>query len=159
MAAVRALLIALVLYGCNAAPPPPPAPPTLDVVGLISTVEIHNGFVRYGLADGSNWNFPDGTYRLVGFGGHGGKLLVVGRDSEGQFIATFMTQDGLPTDCYFENATGIERGAYVEMRGILWAKAPGLVSSVPVPPLGWAYPGGTRFCLSDAAQVTATVGR
>lgn len=157
MAAVRALLIALVLYGCSAAPPAPSAPPTLDVVGRISAVEIHTGFVRYGLADGSTWDFPDGTYRLVGDGGHGGRLLVVGRDSQGQFIATFMTQDGLPADCYFENATGIERGAYIELRGILWAKAPAFSSDVLVPPVGYAYLSGTRFCLDATARVTRAV--
>lgn len=157
MVAVRALLIALVLCGCNAAQPPPSAPPTLDVVGLISTVEIHVGFVRYGLSDGSTWDYPDGTYRLVGFMGHGGKLLVVGHDSQGQFIATFMTQDGLPADCYFENATGIERGAYIELRGILWAKASGYSSSVLVPSFGHAYQAGTRFCLDATARVTRAV--
>lgn len=100
---------------------------------------------------------PTEGYRQLtshGWGGFG--LVIVGEDREGAFVAGFMTQDGLPSDCYVENGEGVERGSYIESSGVLWAKAPSFNSPIH-PALGESYPGGTRFCFNDRGLVATVI--
>lgn len=152
--AVVAVLVAA-LSSCSGQAPTL-FPPTLERVGLIVTAEAHSGFVRFTLSDGGTWEARTGAYRAIGHDGGGG-LLVAGRDQHGRFLAIFPTQDGLPSDCYVENATGVERDAYIELRGVLWDKAPDFTSAVPIPSVGGEYASGTRFCLNEFGRVAATV--
>jgi hypothetical protein len=153
----RLLLTAVVLGSCSTQPGAPP-PPTIEVVGLIRSVEIHPGFVRYLLEPDRVWDAQDGRYRVLRPGAGGGELLLAGTDLQGSFVATFQTQDGLPSGCYVENAVGIERGAYLEIRGVMWAKEPGFASDPEIPARDAEYPSGTRFCFDAAGRVASAVG-
>jgi hypothetical protein len=53
---------------------------------------------------------------------------------------------------------GIERGAFIETQGILWAKAASFVAPMQ-PKLGSAYPTGTRFCFNALGLITGVIGR
>lgn len=65
---------------------------------------------------------------------------------------------GLPDDCYVENEVGIDRGAYIESRGVLWLKALSFAAAEIVQP-NQAYPAGTRFCFDDSGEITSTIAR
>jgi hypothetical protein len=69
-------------------------------------------------------------------------------------MACFVPQGGLPDNCYVENDPGVDRGAFVEILGILWRKAPGFVATVPS---GVPYPTGTRFCFDATGRIGGTV--
>ncbi|MEP6470035.1 MAG: hypothetical protein ABJC24_09720 [Chloroflexota bacterium] len=88
------------------------------------------------------------------WGGFG--LVILGDDQAGPFVAAFMAQEGLPSDCYVENGEGIERGSSIESSGVLWAKAPTFNSPVH-PALGESYPGGTRFCFNERGLVASVI--
>jgi hypothetical protein len=88
--------------------------------------------------------------------GWDGPLVVLGYDAEGQFVASFMPQGGLPDDCYVENAMGTEWGRYVELRGVLWAKADTFPSD-GIPGYGEQYSTGTRFCFNADGKVGSLV--
>lgn len=154
---LASLVVAVGLVACTTERARP-APPTIEVAGLIETVEIHAESVRYRLADGRTWEAPNGVYRTVRPGSTGGGLLVAGTDAAGRFVATFSTQDGLPKDCYVENATGIDWRDGIELRGIYWVKDAGFTSDVSVPEAGAAYPSGTRFCLDGGGRITSAIG-
>jgi hypothetical protein len=81
-------------------------------------------------------------------------LVVIGADAQGPFVASFMTQGGLPDDCYVENDPGVDRGSHVEILGILWRKSPGFAAKIPY---GTGYTPGTRFCFDEHGQVASIV--
>ena len=132
---------------------PAPSPPTLQAVGIVTDVRYYEDHARYVFSDGSVHEVP-ASYRQVG---DPGALVIIGFDEAGPFVASFPLQGGLPPDCYRENAVGIERGAYIEAEGILWAKAPGFMSA-ETPALDTKYLPGTRFCFNDRGLVAYVVG-
>lgn len=149
-----ASLVALVRCGQEAGPAP--SPPTIQAVGIATDVRFYPDFARIVFADGTVQDVPT-SHRQIGES-PGLGLVIIGFDSTGPFVASFPTQDGLPADCYRANTTGIERGAYIEIEGVLWAKAPSFASAT-VPEIGSAYPGGTRFCFNDRGMVAAVIDR
>jgi hypothetical protein len=154
-----ALGLALGLAACAPASLPAPSPPSISRVGIVTGLDLGNDFVRYTFDDGSTMQFDPTAYRQLtddGWGGFG--LVVIGFDADGQFVAAFPTQDGLPTDCYVENYEGIERGDYIQMHGVLWKKAPGF-DDADLPDAGTAYPGGTRFCFNEHGEVSGIIPR
>jgi len=144
----------LALSGCAKEAGPAPSPPILQAVGVATDVRLYEDHTRFVFADGTVEEVP-ATYRQIGES-PGSGLIIIGFDASGQFVASFPTQAGLPADCYRENRTGIERGAYIEMEGVLWAKAPSFTSAA-APANGSAYPGGTRFCFNDRGLVVAVI--
>ncbi len=145
-------LLALVLAACGAATL---APPTILRAGIASEVSTDGSSVEIRFASGPPTRLSLAGLRLV-TGGVGGELVVLGSDAAGPFLAGFTTQDGLPSGCYVENARGIDRGGFIEVRGILWQKSAAIEDPVG-PGTGRAYPSGTRFCLDETAAIWAVV--
>jgi len=131
-------------------------PPRIEVAGVVIGAREDAVSARYTLSDGRVWTANKDVYRLLTVG-WSGDLLVAGTDTDGQFVATFMRQDGLPADCYVENRPGVEWGDYIEIRGVLWPKAPGFRAGGDVPSRGSAYEGGTRFCFDRDGLIASTV--
>lgn len=154
LAAVLLLLGALTACGSQAGPAP--SPPAVAAVGIATDVQIHADGTRLVFADGSVHEVPS-SYRWIGEAPGLSWLVIIGSDGEGNFVASFPLQDGLPPDCYRENAVGIDRGAYIEAEGVLWAKAPDFSASAH-PDTGSAYPAGTRFCFNERGLVSGTIG-
>ena len=152
-----AMFGAACLSSCSLAPDltSPPAPPAIEFAGIPD--EVHLGrTITYVLADGGTLEIEPAGYREIGLAGWSGELVVLGWDAEGAFVAGFMRQAGLPDDCFVESATGLDRGAFIEMRGVLWAKSSRFDAAEPVAP-GTAYPSGTRFCFDDEGEITSTI--
>jgi hypothetical protein len=150
-----AAVLFAVLAGCASGAKPAPSPPTIEAVGVATDVRIYADRTRNVFADGNVHEVPASDRQL----GDGGlfDLVVIGSDAEGRFVLTFPLQADLPPDCYRENGVGIERGAHIELWGILLEKAPGFSSPVETA-IGAEYPGGTRFCLNDHGLVTSVIG-
>jgi len=153
--ALAGLLMATALAGCGLLASPPPDPPVIDHVAVPTDVLIGQT-VQYTFTDGAHLEVDPATYRTLtphGWGVPGG-LVIVGSDTSGLFVAAFSTQEGMPADCYVENAPGRARGAYIETRGVLWAKDP----SVPTRDDGSAYGSGTRFCFNERGVIDRITG-
>ena len=147
----RAALL-LALTGCGLIPSPAPNPPTILAAGVVTDAKVGQT-IEYTYADGTTREVnPDG-YRQLTPAGWSGPLVILGHDDTGLFVASFMTQDGLPSTCYFENAEGIARGSYIETRGVQWPKA----SSVASTASGSAYPIGTRFCFNERGVIDGLI--
>jgi hypothetical protein len=125
------------------------------MVGVVAEAELGNT-VRYVFTDGRTTEVVTANYRVLTPHGWDGELVVLGQDQAGDFVASFSTQADMPADCYVENSKGVDRGAYVQLRGVLWRKASGFQSATQ-PPNGAAFPGGTRFCLDDQGLITNAV--
>lgn len=154
------LLIVLysLVFGCAEPLASPPSPPRIEMAGVIEEVHISDPDRTYVLVDGRRWEGRVDQVRVVmDWGGGQGDLFVSGSDAEGQFIALLGHQDGLPADCHFTPDAGIERGRYVQIRGILWPKSSSFKSTINVPSPGQSYPGGTRFCFDDRGEVVLTL--
>jgi hypothetical protein len=146
--AALVLGVLLALTGCGLEANPAPHPPTILSAGVITDAKVGQS-IEYTYADGTTREVnPDG-YRQLTPGGWFGPLVILGHDDSGPFVASFMTQEGLPSTCYVENAEGIARGSYIETRGVLWAK----VSFVTSPASGSSYPIGTRFCFNEQGVI------
>jgi hypothetical protein len=150
------LVAAVLLAACSGPQGSPPAASTIDMIGLISDFRIHSDGVAVTLENGQTWEGLNGTYRTVM--DWGAKLLVVGHDAEGVWIATLGPQGGLPDSCYFTPEPGTEWGDGIAIGGVLWPKASSF-SAETTPSVGSEYPGGTRFCLDGAGQVTSVIPR
>jgi hypothetical protein len=146
----------LLMVGCNQAQTPAPSTPTIDAVGVATDVRIYAEHMRITLDDGSVHEISP-SYRQLGEC-CGFWLTIIGSDGQGPFLASFPTQDGLPADCFRENAVGIERGRYIETQGVMWAKAP-TFAAPDTPDAGSMYPAGTRFCFNAQGMVASTIGR
>ena len=159
--AARSLLVlgaSLLLVSCESVSPPPPGPPVLEFVGKPRETRIAAATVTYVLADGGTLEVDVAGYRVLGPHEWSGELVILGSDADGMFVASFLPQDGLPDDCYVENEVGIDRGSYIEVRGVLWRKAPSFVAAEPVTP-DHRYPAGTRFCFEDSGEISSTIAR
>lgn len=148
------LAAAVLLIACAGPQASHPAASTIDVVGLISAQRIYADEVVFTLENGETWSGQTGTYRTVM--DWGAKLLVVGHDAEGQWIATLGPQGGLPESCYFTPEPGTEWADGIAIAGVLWPKAAEF-SPDATPAVGSDYPAGTRFCLNTAGQVASII--
>jgi hypothetical protein len=156
--AVAGITVA-VFGGCSlASPTRAPSPPTIRAIGILADVQISDPDRTYILDDGRTFDVSTRTTRLL-FDGGPGQPFVLGTDGAGQFVAVFAHQDGLPEGCYIPGigAHAIERGAYVEIGGVLWQKAPTFQSPVALPGLGASFDTSLRFCFDEQAQVTSIV--
>lgn len=147
---------ASLLASCAATPPPPSAPPVIEFVGIPTESRLGVTTATYVLADGGILEVDIADYRVLGPHEWSGELIILGSDAGGPFVASFMPQDGLPDDCYVENEVGIDRGTYIETRGVLWRKALSFAAAEVVLP-NQAYAAGTRFCFDDSGEITSTV--
>lgn len=157
--ALRLLGVMVLVSAC--APPPslPPAPPTIQVVGMLADAQIADPERTYGLADGRAIKISTADTRVV-FEGGPGHPFVQGIDARGPFVASFSGQEGRPADCHIIPANGgqgIERGAFIELEGILWRKFEDFASEVPIPTSGRPYVGIGAFCFNEVAEVTNAV--
>lgn len=147
-------LAAVLLAACSGSEASQPPASTIVSVGLISEQRIYSDRVVFTLENGETWEGQTGTYRTVM--DWGAKLLVVGHDAEGLWIATLGPQGGLPESCYFTPEPGTEWSDGIAIGGVLWPKASSF-SADTTPSVGNEYPGGTRFCLDEAGQVTSVI--
>lgn len=158
MEAVRPLLavfIAALVWGCTSIAPTTLTPPLIEAVGRLASVEQGGNDVAYVFAEGRRVFFSTQERRLL-TPIPGGEFAVLGTDAIGPFAAAYMAQGGLPADCFVDNSLGIDRGTFVELRGVLWRKASDFVSFQPMAP-NTAYPQGTRFCFDERAEISRTV--
>ena len=154
--ALAIMIGASLLASCTFTPPPPTAAPVIEFAGIPTETFLGATTATYTLADGGTLEVDMADYRVVGPHDWSGDLIVLGSDADGLFVASFMTQGGLPEDCYVENAVGIDRGTHIETRGVLWRKAGSFVAAQLVLP-DEVYPAGTRFCFDDTGEITSTV--
>lgn len=154
-ARIIAAISVATLASCASTPPPPDAPPVIEYAGTPADVRIGQSVV-YVLPDGGTLEIEPAGVRTLGTTDWTGDLVILGSDAEGQFVASFMRQGGLPDSCYVENATGIDRGEYIEVRAVLWRKSPAFAPAVAVS-RDTVYPPGTRFCLDGEGMVASTV--
>lgn len=161
LSAAGPLLAVLALAACASAPGiAPPAPPVIETTGVTAEIRVAQPDWTFVLEDGRTFMVNEADTRIL-FAGGLGDPFVLGRDATGRFVAVFSNQDGLPDDCHIippdADNVGIERGAHIEIRGVLWQKANGFVAADGLPALGTAYESGTRFCFDSKARVFATI--
>ena len=158
--AAAGAVLALTSCASSATPMPRPAvpgPPQIEFAGVVTDVRTYADRVEFTDAGGVVHSVRDpDAYRDVGWSGWDGPLLILGRDADGPFVAGFMTQDGLPPDCYVQRERGVERGSHIEIDGILRRKAPSLGASIG---FGEPYPPGSRFCLGGNGMIDRVIGR
>jgi hypothetical protein len=135
-------------------PPTTLIPPVIEMAGIVADARSIDATSEYTLDDGRSFTVTRGPDRILGR--PGGGLVVLGHDRDGRFLAGFPTQGGLPDDCYVDNSEGVDRGAFVELYGVLWRKSPAFVAAQLVRP-DHEYPGGTRFCFNADGLVSGTV--
>lgn len=155
------LAVAVLVATCGTPPPPslPPAPPTIQLVGMLAEAQVADPDRVYILEDGRKIEISTADTRVV-FEGGPGHPFVQGIDALGPFVATFSGQEGRPADCHIIPANGgqgIERGAFIELEGILWGKGAGFASEVAVPPIGQRYEDVGAFCFNQEAEITSAV--
>lgn len=131
-------------------PPPPREPPVIEFAGIPTEVRIGQTY-GFTLPDERDLEIHPNNVRLP-TGSTSGTLYVIGRDAEGRFIVPFMTQGGMPDGCYVAFEPGVDRGAFIEIAGILWAESPDLDPAERLQPNN-PYPLGTRFCVDESARV------
>lgn len=146
-------LVAALIAACQATAPL--QPPTIVRAGVAASVSTDGSAVHITFVVGPPVTLSLDGLRLV-TGGVGGELQIIGSDADGPFLAGFTAQDGLPPDCYVDNAQGINRGQYIELRGILWQKA-SAIDDPEKPGVDQAYPGGTRFCFGESGAIFAVI--
>jgi hypothetical protein len=147
------LLVAVLSWAC-AAPAITPRPPLIEAAGKVSSVNVSNDTIDYVFTDGRHFNFSTNDRRLL-TPTAGGEMAILGVDATGPFAAAYTTQGGLPADCYVDNSAGVDRGPYIELRGVLWQKAPTFEPAQEVG-LNGTYPRATRFCFNEPGQMTRT---
>jgi len=153
---LAAVWIVALLAACTGSQPVRPPSSTIEAVGLIADARFYPDRVVYRLESGHVWEGQIGSFRSVM--DWGAKLLVVGSDADGRWVATLGTQGGLPDTCYFTPEVGTDWGDGIAIGGVMWEKAPGF-SADPTPTVGRDYPGGTRFCLNTRGEVSTVIAR
>jgi hypothetical protein len=159
--ALVALVTTLTIAGCSLDEPvpPAPAPPTIQVVGILSSYGIADPMRTMVLEDGRTFEISTDVTRVV-FDGGLGHPFVLGTDGTGPFLAGFASQEGRAADCHIVPAgggQGIDRGPFIEIEGILWHKSPDFRSEIAMPALGQRYTGVGAFCFNELAEVFAAV--
>lgn len=130
-----------------------PGPSVLRLVGAIAQQETRDQTTSYRLANGRDVTVDASSDRLIVDTGGSPAILVMGRDSHGDWAAVVGHQDGTPPDCYILRDRGYELGDSIAIDGVRWPKAASFESGGQAPPIAHPYPGGTRFCLDDQARV------
>lgn len=156
---VAIVLAASLLGGCSSdSAPSPPSPPTIQAIGILADEHAADPTRTYILADGRTFEVSIETTRVL-FEGGLGQPFVLGTDASGPFVGVFTHQDGLPEDCHLAGIgpDAIERGAFIEIKGVLWRKASTFLSSAALPALDARFDGSIRFCFNDRAEVSYTV--
>jgi len=156
---VAIVLAVSLLGGCTSDPAPsPPGAPTIQAIGILVEEHIADPNRTYILADGRTFEVSIETTRVL-FEGGLGQPFVLGTDASGPFVGVFSHQDGLPEDCHLAGTgpDAIERGAFIEIKGVLWRKAPSFVPSTDLPAVGTRYDGSNRFCFNDQSEVAYIV--
>jgi hypothetical protein len=156
-------LILAAVSGCSLTAPsppgvaPPPTIPEIMQIGTVAEIRIADPHRVYVLEDGREIEISTDTTRVL-FEGGLGQPLVHGRDIGGDFLAVFTAQGGLPADCHLPGIghTGTDRGAYIEIAGVLWPKA-STFHSTEISAIGRPYAGSTRFCFNEQAEVAYAV--
>lgn len=135
------------------------SPPIFEAVGILADERIADPDRTYALADGRRFQVSMLHTRELFNGGGQGRTFVLGSDATGPFVGIFGRQDGLPEDCNIPGigASGIERDAFIEIKGVLWRKAPTFDQASVPGSAGTAYPPSTRFCFDERARVSSTV--
>jgi hypothetical protein len=128
-------------------------PPVIEMVGLVASESVDGGTFHYTLVDGRSFTVSRENVRMFGNAGFG--LVILGSDRDGRFLGGFSPQGGLPADCYVDNSPGVDRGAFVELHGVLWSKSRGFVPAQFVLP-DYPYPDGTRFCFDVNGHLAST---
>lgn len=148
------LLMALVASGCSGTQPPLAQ---IFTIAKVAEIRIADPMRTYVLSDGRTVEISTLTTRVL-FEGGIGDPFVHGRDSSGDFVAVFTSQDGLPPDCHIPGIgnSGTDWGTHIEIAGVMWQKAV-TFHSTSTPLRGDLYPSPTRFCFNEAAQVAYTV--
>lgn len=154
--AVIGLALVMIVGGCAASASQPIDPPRIEMVGMPTEVRIGATTIEYEFADGETRRIDPNGWRAITPHAWGGELVILGTDANGPFVAAFLPQGGLPDDCYVENDMGTDRGSHIEIREILWRKAPDFTPASPVS-AGDTYPFGTRFCFTDEGMIGSTV--
>ena len=131
-----------------------PGSADIEFAGLATDLRISGEHYEFTDASGVVHAIEIDDYRQVTEHGCCIDLVVIGADAQGPFVASFMTQGGLPDDCYVENDPGVDRGSHVEILGILWRKSPGFAATIPD---GTGYTPGTRFCFDEHGRVASIV--
>lgn len=157
------LFASLLLAGCDpepqpsalATPTPTPTPGISEItaVGVVVEESDRAPITEFLLQDGRALSYDLSVVRVVERGGGEPRLLVAGRDSDGEWLAVVGHQDGTPPGCHVLNQRGYELGPSIAIAGIRWPKAPTLSWPGQVPPIGQPYPANARFCLDDAGRV------
>lgn len=148
------MTVAAVLLAACSAPAIRPPSPTIEAAGLIAEERLYADKLWFRLEDGQTWEAQTGTYRVIM--DWGGRLLVVGSDATGRWVATLGPQGGLPQTCNFTPERGREWGDGIAIAGVLFDKAPGFTAE-SVPQVGSDYLPGTRFCLNATGQVASVI--
>lgn len=123
-------------------------------IGRAESIDASDEQIKIRYDDGRGAAVLLAGRRLIN--GGTGDIVIIGHDDRGAFVAGYMRQDGLPSNCFVDNAPGVDRGDYIELRDILWSKASYFSSAVAVQ-ADHAYPGGTRFCFNEMGLIWATV--
>ena len=141
-------------------PPRPLSPPTFEAIGILADERVSDLDRTFILTDGRRFDISMLQTRLLFDDGGGiGAPFVLGSDGTGPFVGIFGRQDGLPDGCNIAGigAEGIDRGPFIEIKGVMWRKAPTFDPASAPPSSGTPYQSSTRFCFDDHAQVTSTV--
>jgi len=155
-----AVLVAACSHVEPSPPPPPLSPPSFEAIGILADERVSDPDRTYILADGRRFDVSMLQTRLLFDEGGGiGAPFVLGSDATGSFVGIFGRQDGLPDGCNIAGigGRGIDRGTFIEIKGVLWRKAPLFDPGSAPPSSGTPYPSSTRFCFDDHARVTSTV--
>ncbi len=153
------LLVASTLSACSGSqglPPTTLSPPAIEAVGIVSSSTTDSATATYVFTDGRTFSTSTVERRLL-TPSWSGKLVIAGNDQTGHFLAAYSTQQGLPEDCYVDNTPGIDRGVFIELRGVLWPKAPAFTAAQPRV-ADVAYPDSTRFCFDGTGEIKQTIG-
>lgn len=159
--ALRLVGVIALASACAQPPPPslPPAPPTIQLVGMLAESRVADPERTYVLDDGREIEISTAETRVV-FEGGPGHPFVQGIDARGPFVASFSGQEGRPADCHIipaNGGNGVERGAFIELEGILWRKDAAFASEVGVPPVGQRYEDVGAFCFNEDAEIMTAV--
>ena len=160
---ITIILAAVLVAACShvepSPPPPPLSPPSFDAIGILADERVSDPDRTYILADGRRFDVSMLQTRLLFDEGGGiGAPFVLGSDETGSFVGIFGRQDGLPDGCNIAGigGRGIDRGTFIEIKGVLWRKAPLFDPASAPSSSGTPYPSSTRFCFDDHARVTST---
>jgi hypothetical protein len=133
----------------------PSAPPDIEFAGIVTDARTIDGQHRFTDSAGVEHAVDTDAYRMIGAYACCLDLVVLGRDADGAFLATFRKLNGPPDpDCLGAYDFGVDRGDHIELFDILWLKAPEFEGAVPADS---GYEMGTRFCFDEEGRVASVI--